>query len=115
MIMHTYLIIETIWLHDIIIDDFDLQAAFGWSRKVLDELGQLWTTNTVSTVNCDPAIEFFASHGLFECGGHLFVIALFSRFAISVSCANCIDTASNVVELGSGKKLVVGIFGVSSF
>lgn len=79
---------------------------------MLEELDQLGTTDAVGAVNRQLAVNLAALQGLDESIGKLLVVAKLADLAVGLRSALGVDAAGEVVELGSGEDLVVGVFGV---
>lgn len=105
----TYLIVQTLWLDDIVIDDFDLQATFRGRGQILDELSQLRSTYPICTIDSDWPIELPSPCRNFECGSYFLVVSLLGWFTIFVRCAFRVQTAGDVMKLWGGKQFIVGI------
>ena len=105
----TYLMIQTLWLDDIVVDDFDFKATFRGRRQVLDEFPQLGSAYPIGTIDGNWPIEFSSPRRSFECRSYFLVVSLLGWFTIFVRCAFRIQTTCDVMELGCGKKFVVGI------
>ena len=101
--------IQTLWLDNIIVDDFNLKTIFRGGRQILDKLPQLRSAYSICTIDSDWPIEFPSPCRSFECRSYFLVVSLLGWFAILVKCALCIQTAGDVMELWCGKQFVVGI------
>lgn len=101
--------IQTLWLDDIVVDDFDLKATFRGRRQVLDELPQLRSAYSICTIDSDGPVEFPSPCSSFECGSYFLVVSLLGRFTIFIRCAFRVQTAGDVMELWCGKQFVVSI------
>ena len=82
--------VKTLWLHDIVIDDFDLKATIRDRRQMLDELPQLRSAYSICTIDRDWPIEFPSAGRNLERSSYFFVITFLRRFAILIRCAFCV-------------------------
>ena len=103
--------IQTFWLKDIVVDDFDLQATFRCRRQILDELPQFRSAYSVCTIDGDWPIELPSPCRSFECRSYFLIVSLLGRFTIFIRRAFGVQTACDVMKLWCGKHFVVGILG----
>ena len=92
-----YLIIQTLWLDDIVVDDFDLKATFRSSRQILHELPQLRSTYSICTVDSDWPIELLSPCRSFECRSYFLIVSLLGWFTIFIGCVFRVQTAGDVM------------------
>ena len=88
---------------DVVVDDFDVDAALTSGREVLEEFFEFGSAYTVGTVDCEGTIDSTTVHESLERVGHLGIIPLLSRLAELVRCAFGVDAPYDVVKLRSGK------------
>lgn len=101
--------IQTLWLDDIVVNDLDLKATFRGRWQILDELPQLWSTNSICTIDSDWPIELSSPCRSLEGRSYLLVIAFFGWFTILIWCIFRIQTTGDVMELRCGQISVVGV------
>ncbi len=106
--------IQTLWLDDIVVDNFNLKATVRGGRQILDELPQLRSAYSICTIDSDWPIEFPSPCRSFECCSYFLVISFLGRFTIIIGCAFRVQTAGNVMKLWRGKQFVVGILRTGS-
>jgi len=98
-----YLVVQALWLDNVVIDDFDLKPTIRWGGQMFDQLPQLWPSYTVCTVDSDRSIELLASHRSFERGRCFLIVSLLGRFAILIRGALGVQATGDVVELRCGQ------------
>lgn len=95
--------IQTLWLDDIVVDDFDFKATFRGRRQILDELPQLRSAHSICAIDSDWPVELLSPCCSFECRSCLLVVSLLGWFTIFIGCANRVQTAGDVMELWCGE------------
>ena len=78
--------VKTLWLNDIVIDDFDLKATIRDRRQMLDKLPQFRSAYSICTVDRDWPIEFPSACRNLECSSYFLVISFLRRFTILIRC-----------------------------
>ena len=101
--------VQTIWLDDVVVNDFDLETTIRGRRQTLDELPQLRSTNSICTVDSDRPIEFPCAYRSLKRRSYFLVISFLGWFAIFIRCVFRVQTTGNVMELWCRKQLIVGV------
>lgn len=106
-----YLDVEHVWAGDVVVDYFDINASFRSIGKVLAELFQFWSANTVGTVNGHTAFNFLMFHCTLEGIGQFFIIPDLSGLSIFRFGSLGVHAADHVVELRSCEEAIVLVLG----
>lgn len=109
-----YLVVQAVWVYDIVVDDFDINASFRRTRNIFEELSQFRPTDTVRTIHRQWTLDFGAPSHPLECCGKLFVVSLLCGLAILILGSQGILAADNVMQLRRGHKLHIKELGASS-
>lgn len=106
----TCLEVESLRLQNVIIDYVDIDPTVLRVRKIFDELLQLWSTDTICTVDSNGALNSSTVHDRLESCGHFLVIAFFGSLTICIFCTSSVDTADHVMELRGCQDTVILVF-----
>lgn len=104
--MVIYLEVQAVGVDHIVVDHLDVKARV----KVLHQLPQLGTSNTVGAVNSQIALNLDTAHDLLERLRKLLIVALLRGLAIFILCSKGVLAAHDVVELRSGHVLEIDEF-----
>jgi len=105
----TYIKVENLRTKDVVIDDLDVDSALGHD---LEEIGELGTTNTVGAIHNKLTLRLSGSRSASKGLRHLLIVTLLANLAVGLGGAFGVDATGQVVKLGGGKNLVVGVVGV---
>lgn len=107
-VIPTYVKVEDLGSQHIVVDDLDVETSH-ILRDDLEKLIQLGTSNAVGAVDNQLALDLSASQRADKGLGELVVVASLADLAVRLGSALGVDTASQVVQLGGGEDLVVGV------
>lgn len=75
---HTHIVVQGRRGDNIVVNDIDVETTIFGRGKILHKLSQLWSTNTVGTIDCKVTFNCATTHDFLECVCHLLVITFFS-------------------------------------
>ena len=101
--------VQTIWLDDVVVDNFDLETTVRGRRQILEELPQLRSTYAICTVDSDWSIELPCACRSLKRRSYFLIISFLGWFTIFIGCIFRVQTTGNVMELWCRKQLIVGI------
>ena len=78
--------VKTLWLNDIVVDDFDLKATIRGRRQIPDELSQLRSAYSIGTIDSDWPIKLPSTCRSLESSRYFLVISLLRRFTVIIRC-----------------------------
>jgi hypothetical protein len=109
----TYVEIKDLRTEDIVIDDPDIKAS-NILGDDLKQFCQLGAANTICTVDRELALDLLSPQSTDKRLRQLLVVSGLADLAVGLGGTLGVDAAGQVVQLGRGEDLEVGVLGVGS-